>query len=133
IAECGSITGAARRMALSKSVVSERFAELERVLGAKLVHRTTRALLLTEDGSSFYDSAKRILRDVNREASALAERRGNLAGALCISAPVSFGSLHLGPALFGFLAKNPAIELTLELEDRFVNILIEGYDAVVRH
>jgi DNA-binding transcriptional LysR family regulator len=52
---------------------------------------------------------------------------------LRISAPVSFGSLHLGPALFAFLAKNPAIEMTLELEDRFVDLLADGYDAIVRH
>jgi DNA-binding transcriptional LysR family regulator len=133
IADTGSITRAARRLGLSKSVISDRLADLERMLGSKLVHRTTRTLSLTEDGTAFYESAKRILSDVNRAAAALAERRGTLAGALRISAPVSFGSLHLGPALFGFLADNPAIEFTLELEDRFVNIQSEGYDAVIRH
>jgi DNA-binding transcriptional LysR family regulator len=133
IAETGSITGAARRLAISKSVVSERLTELERVLGTKLVRRTTRTLSLTDDGSTFYDRAKQILRDVDRAASELAERRGTLTGPLRISAPVSFGSLHLGPALFGFLAKNPGIEVTLELDDRFVDILGEGYDAIVRH
>jgi DNA-binding transcriptional LysR family regulator len=133
IAEAGSITGAARRLAVSKSVVSERLTELERLLGAKLVRRTTRRLLLTDDGNIFYERAKRILRDIDHAASELAERRGTLTGALRISAPVSFGSLHLGPGLFGFLAKNPGIELTLELDDRFVDILGEGYDAIVRH
>jgi DNA-binding transcriptional LysR family regulator len=133
IAETGSITGAARRLAVSKSVVSERLTGLERILGAKLVHRTTRRLSLTEDGDAFYARAKQILRDVDSAASELAERRRVLAGPLRISAPVSFGSLHLGPALFGFLEKNPGIELTLELDDRFVNAQTEGYDAVVRH
>src|ERR1700675_4081093 len=133
IAETGSITGAARRLAISKSVVSERLTELERVLGEKLGRRTTRSLSLTHDGSTFYERAKRILRDVDHAASELAERRGALTGSLRISAPVSFGSLHLGPALFGFLAKNPGVELTLELEDRFVDIMGEGYDAIVRH
>ena len=133
IAETGSITGAARRLSISKSVVSERLAELERSLGAKLVHRTTRALLLTEDGNAFHARARRILRDVEEAASELAERRGTLAGPLRISAPVSFGVLHLGPALYGFLAKHPAVDLTLDLDDRFVDILSEGYDAVVRH
>jgi DNA-binding transcriptional LysR family regulator len=133
IAETGSITGAARRLSISKSVVSERLAELERSLGAKLVHRTTRTLLLTEDGNAFHARARRILRDVEEAASELAERRGTLAGPLRISAPVSFGVLHLGPALYGFLAKHPAVDLTLDLDDRFVDILSEGYDAVVRH
>ena len=113
IAETGSITAAAKRLALSKSVISERLAELERTLDAKLVHRTTRTLLLTEDGKAFYARARLIVRDVDDAASELAARRGKLAGPLRVSGPVSFGTLHLGPALFGFLAKHPAIELTL--------------------
>jgi DNA-binding transcriptional LysR family regulator len=133
IAETGSITSAARRLSISKSVVSERLSELERVLSAKLVRRTTRTLALTDDGNTFYERAKRILRDVDTAASELAERHGTLIGPLRVSAPVSFGSLHLGPALFGFLAKNPGVELTLELDDRFVDVLGEGYDAIVRH
>jgi DNA-binding transcriptional LysR family regulator len=133
IAETGSITSAARRLSISKSVVSERLSELERALSAKLVRRTTRTLALTDDGNTFYERAKRILRDVDTAASELAERHGTLIGPLRVSAPVSFGSLHLGPALFGFLAKNPGIELTLELDDRFVDVLGEGYDAIVRH
>ena len=133
IVETGSVTAAARRLAISKSVISERLAELEHGLGTKLLNRTTRRLSLTEDGSLFYESAKRILRDAVNAASELSERRGKLAGPLRISAPVSFGTLHLGRALFGFIAQHPAIELTLELEDRFVDMLAEGYDAVVRH
>src|SRR5580704_9331303 len=133
IAEAGSITGAARRLALSKSVVSERLSELERVVGTTLVRRTTRSLLLTDDGKTFHERAKQILRDVEHAASELTERRGTLTGALRISAPVSFGTLHLGQAFFGFLARYPGIELTLELDDRFVDIHGEGYDAIVRH
>src|SRR5262249_12635653 len=106
VAEAGSISEAARRMALSKSVVSERLAELERNLGAALLRRTTRKLSITEDGSAFYERAKRIVQDVTGAAAEIAERRGELAGPLRISGPVSFGSLHLGPALYGFLAKN---------------------------
>jgi DNA-binding transcriptional LysR family regulator len=133
IVETGSITGAARRLALSKSVVSERLTELERALDAKLVHRTTRALVVTEDGKAFYARARLILRDVEAAAAEVSERNGKLAGPLRISGPVSFGTLHLGPALFTFLAKHPAIDLTLELDDRFVDIIADGYDAVIRH
>jgi len=133
VAEVGSISEAARRMALSKSVVSERLAELERNLGAALLRRTTRKLSITEDGSAFYERAKRIVQDVTGAAAEIAERRGELAGPLRISGPVSFGSLHLGPALYGFLAKNLKIELTLDLDDRFVSTVADGYDAVVRH
>ena len=133
IAETGSITGAAGRLSVSKSVVSERLLELERTLGARLVERTTRRLALTEDGNAFYERARGILRDVDSAATELAERRGRLTGSLRISAPVSFGALHLGRALFGFLARHPQIELTLELDDRFVKMSEEGYDAVIRH
>jgi DNA-binding transcriptional LysR family regulator len=133
IAETGSITEAARRLALSKSVISERLTELERVLGAKLVSRTSRKVSMTEDGNAFYERAKRIVREMDDVASEIAERRGSLAGPLHISAPVSFGCLHLGPALYGFLAQNPKVELTLDLNDRFVNMAAGGYDAVVRH
>jgi DNA-binding transcriptional LysR family regulator len=133
IAEAGSITGAARRLALSKSVISERLAELERILGARLVRRSTRTLTLTDDGKAFFERAKNILRDVDSAVSELTERRRGLSGPLRISAPVSFGALHLGPALFGFLVKHPAIELSLDLDDRFVDLVSEGYDLVVRH
>jgi DNA-binding transcriptional LysR family regulator len=133
IAAGGSMTAAARRLALSKSVISDRLMDLEKELGAKLVHRTTRKLSLTEDGKIFYERAKGIVRDVESAAAELSARRESVAGPLRISAPVGFGCLHLGPALFGFLRTNPGIELTLELEDRFVNLLSEGYDAVIRH
>lgn len=127
------MTAAARRLALSKSVISDRLTDLERALGAKLVHRTTRKLSLTDDGTLFYERAKAILRDIERAAAELSARRESVVGPLRISAPVGFGVLYLGPALFGFLRVHPGIELTLELEDRFVNLLSEGYDAVIRH
>ena len=133
IANTGSFTDAARELAVAKSIVSERLKDLERSLGAKLVHRTTRRVALTADGATFYERAKRILHEAELAASELADRRGTLAGPLRISAPVSFGYLHLGPALFEFIARHPAIELTLDLEDRFVDLLDGGYDAVVRH
>ncbi|MDB5526210.1 MAG: putative LysR family transcriptional regulator [Rhizobium sp.] len=133
ISESGSISEAARRLRLSKSVVSERLAELERSLGTKLLHRTTRRLTLTEDGSTFLERAARITRDVETAAADMAERRGALIGPLRISAPVTFGRLHLGPALYPFLAQHPEIELTLDLDDRRVDASSGGFDAVIRN
>lgn len=133
IAESGSISEAARRLHLSKSVVSERLAELERMLGTRLLHRTTRKLSLTEDGTAFLDRAGRILRELEDATADMAERRGTLSGPLRISAPVTFGRMHLGPALYPFLAKHPKLELTLDLDDRRVDAAADGYDAVVRH
>src|SRR5689334_679523 len=133
VAEAGSISEAARRLRLSKSVVSERLADLERSLGTSLLHRTTRKLSLTEDGAAFQERAARIVREVEEAAADLAERRATLAGPLRISAPVTFGRMHLGPALYPFLARHPRIELTLDLDDRRVDAAADGYDAVVRH
>ncbi|WP_179404534.1 LysR family transcriptional regulator [Burkholderia guangdongensis] len=133
VAESGSLSEAARRLRLSRSVVSERLAELEREVGAILLRRTTRKLSLTEDGAAFLSRASRIVREVEDAAAELAERRGELVGPLRISAPVTFGRMHLGPAIYPFLAKHPEIRLMLELNDRRIDVAAEGYDAVVRH
>ena len=133
IAEAGSISGAARRMSLSKSVVSERLAELEQGLGAPLFHRTTRKLSLTEDGQAFLERALRIVREVEEAAAEVSERRGQLTGPMRLSAPVTFGRMHLGPALYPFLSRHPGISMTLELDDRRVDAQADGYDAVLRH
>jgi DNA-binding transcriptional LysR family regulator len=133
VAESGSISEAARRLRLSKSVVSERLAELERSLGAGLLHRTTRKLTLTEDGTAFLERANRIVQEIEAATSDMAERRGTITGPLRISAPVTFGRMHLGPALYPFLAEHPDLQLTLDLDDRRVDAAADGYDAVVRN
>ncbi len=133
VADTGSITEAARRLRLAKSVVSERLAELEKTLAAPLIHRTTRRLSLTEDGQAFLERARRILDEAAAAAGDLAERRGELVGPMRIAAPVTFGRMHLSPALMPFLAQHPAIELTLELDDRRVNAASDSFDAIIRH
>lgn len=133
VAESGSISEASRRLNLSKSVVSDRLSELERVLGTTLLHRTTRSLSLTEDGSAFLERAVRIVNEVRDATDDMSERRGDLKGALSLSAPVTFGRLHLGPALYPFLLQNPALEVSLDMDDRRVDVSSAGFDAVVRH
>lgn len=133
VADAGSISEAARRMGLAKSVVSERLAELERVLGARLVLRTTRKLALTEDGLAFLGHARTIVREVEEAAAQLSERRGTLSGPLRIAGPVGFGVTHLGRALCSFLTAHPEIDLRLDLDDRFIDVAADGYDAAIRH
>jgi DNA-binding transcriptional LysR family regulator len=133
VSEAGSITAAARRLDLSKSVVSERLAELERTLGARLLQRTTRKVAITDDGAAFLPRARAIVQEIEAAAAEIAERRGALSGPLRLAGPISFGSLHLGAALYGFLQAHPAIDLHLDLDDRFVDVAAGGYDAVVRH
>ncbi|MBX5156276.1 LysR family transcriptional regulator [Rhizobium sp. NZLR10] len=133
VTEAGSVSEAARRLRLSKSVVSERLAELEKSLGGMLLHRTTRKLTLTEDGAVFLERAGRIVREIEEAAADMAERRGTLSGPIRIAAPVTFGRMHLGPALYPFLAEHPEIELTLDIDDRRVDASSDGYDAVIRN
>ena len=132
-ADAGSISAAARRLGLAKSVVSERLSELERILGAKLIQRTTRKLSLTENGQTFLPRAQRILREADEAAAELAARSGTLAGPLRLSAPVSFGILHLAAALTKFLEGHREIDVSLELDDSFVDAAAGGFDAVLRH
>jgi DNA-binding transcriptional LysR family regulator len=131
-AEGGSLSEAARRLQISKSVASERLVELERSVGTTLMHRSTRKLALTEDGLALLERAKRILREVSDASTEISERRGALIGPLRISVPVGFGILHLAPALNSFLKQNPRIELSLDLNDRFVGTM-DGFDAIIRH
>src|SRR5262249_14701469 len=88
VADTGSISEAARRIGVSKSVVSERLSDLERALGAVLLHRTTRKLSITEDGTAFYQRARRIVREVSEATAEVGQRRGELVGPLRVAAPV---------------------------------------------
>jgi DNA-binding transcriptional LysR family regulator len=133
VAESGSLTEAARRMRVSRSVVSDRLVELEKSLGASLLQRSTRKVTVTEDGAAFLKRAIRIVREVQDAAADISERRGSLSGPLRISAPVTFGRMHLGPALYSFLAEHPGIQLTLDLNDRRVDATSDGFDAIIRH
>lgn len=133
VAECRSLSEAALRLRVSRSVVSERIAELERELGCSLLQRTTRKLTVTEDGLAFLARASKIVREVDEAAAMMSERRGTLSGPLRISAPVTFGRMHLGPALYAFLAQHPDIQITLDLNDRRVDPASDGFDAIVRH
>ncbi|PJG46316.1 LysR family transcriptional regulator [Sphingobium sp. LB126] len=131
--EAGSISAASRRLGLAKSVVSERLAELERTLGATLIQRSTRKLTLTNSGQTFLPRAQRLLREAEEASAELAASSGKLAGPLRLSAPVGFGILHLTPALTSFLRGHPEIEVSLELDDSFVDAATGGFDAVLRH
>lgn len=133
VAECKSLSAAAIKLRVSRSVVSERLAELEKELGASLLQRTTRKITVTEDGLEFLHRATRIVREVEEAATVMAERRGTLSGTLRLSAPVTFGRMHLGPALYPFLAAHPDIQITVDLDDRRVDPAADGFDAVVRH
>ncbi len=131
VAEGGSINEAARQLRLSKSAVSERLTELERVLGTHLLQRNSRQLALTEDGEAFLLRARRIAAEAHEAADELAHRRGEMSGPLRITAPRGFGDGPLGPALYSFMERHPAITVTAEFDDR-IGDAAGGYDAMIR-
>ncbi|MBX6322321.1 MAG: LysR family transcriptional regulator [Rhodospirillaceae bacterium] len=130
--EARSFTGAARRLGLSKSVVSRRLTALEARLGVRLLNRTTRSLSLTEPGQAYYERCTRILAEVEAAEAGLRSLAGGLSGLLRVAAPVSFGQRYLAPAVAEFLARHPRLTLELDLNDRFVDVVAEGIDVAVR-
>lgn len=132
VVESRSFTAAAERLGLSKSVVSRRLTELENRLGTRLLNRTTRSLSLTPAGQTFFERARAILDDVEEAEQAVAELGRDPRGLLRVNAPMSFGILHLAPAVAEFMARYPNVELDLELTDRFVDLVEEGWDIAVR-
>jgi DNA-binding transcriptional LysR family regulator len=131
IANTGSISEAARHLRLSKSAVSERLTELERALDANLLHRNSRQLTLTEDGTAFLERAKRIVGEAAEATNELASRRGEISGPLRIAVPRGFGDTHFGPALYSFMERYPEVAATAEFDDR-ISETAGGFDALVR-
>lgn len=128
VVDSGSISEAARRLGLAKSVVSKRLRDLEGVLKVQLLHRSTRKVTPTEAGLTLYDHAKQVLQALN--AMEEVADTGRLRGRLRIAAPMTFGTLYLAPSLYRFLARHPDLELSLDLDDRYVDLT--GYDLGVR-
>jgi len=132
IAEAGSVSAAARDLGLSKSAASKKLAALEDRLGARLVNRTTRRLSLTEAGADFLERAQRILAELEEAEHEAGRLTDEPRGMLRVNAPMSFGILHVGPALADFMARHPELAVTLDLDDRRVSLVEEGYDMAVR-
>ncbi len=132
VAESKSFSEAARRLNLSKSVISRQVSALESDLGARLLHRTTRNLTLTEVGAAYLERCQRILADIEEANQSVSNLQGAPRGKLRISAPVPFTTTHLAPALPDFLTRYPDMEIDLVLNDRFVNLVEEGFDLAIR-
>ncbi len=132
VAETRSFSDAARRLGTSKSVVSRQIMALEADLGARLFHRTTRSMTLTEAGEGYYERVSRILTDVDEANLSVTRLQAAPRGRLRINAPMSFGVRHLAPSLPDFLALHPEVEIDMTMNDRFVDLVDEGYDMAVR-
>jgi DNA-binding transcriptional LysR family regulator len=132
VVDAGSFVGAAEALEMSKPAVSRHVAELESRLGVRLLQRTTRRLSLTEEGEVFYARASDVLASLQEAESEITSRTGKAAGQLKVSAPVSFGLLHLAPLWAGFMARHPDVVLDLTLSDRMVDLVEEGFDIAIR-
>jgi DNA-binding transcriptional LysR family regulator len=130
--EAGSFSGAAQRLGIAKSIVSRRINALESRLGTNLFHRTTRYFSLTETGLAYFERAQRILSDVAEADDIARQLQGELKGKLRVAAPMSFGSRHLSPAIVEFLTEHPQLDIDLDLNDRRVELVSEGYDLAIR-
>jgi len=131
VADAGGVSSAARRLGVSKSIVSRRLFRLEAELGVQLLARTTRGAALTEAGVTFREHAARVCAeiDVARETILPA---GELRGRLRIAAPLSLGPTHLAPVFAEMARRHPLLHLHTSYSDRFVDIIGEGFDCAIR-
>jgi LysR family transcriptional regulator for bpeEF and oprC len=132
VAETGSFSSVAREMGTTQPTVSKQVAALEKTLGAKLLHRSTRRLSLTEDGSDYYERCVRILNEVEEAEANVGQMQARPTGRLRVNIPVAFGRLHVVPRIWGFMRAYPGIEVELILNDRFVDLVVEGVDLAIR-
>lgn len=132
IVEAGSITRAAEQMDTVKSAVSKRLTDLEKRLGVSLLKRTTRKQTLTDAGQDYYQHCVRILDDIAEVETSLSDDQSALAGRIRMAAPISFGLMHLSPALRVFNQTNPEIQFDIEFNDRQQDLIAEGIDLAIR-
>jgi DNA-binding transcriptional LysR family regulator len=132
VVERGSFTLAADELELSRAVVSKYVSRLEERLGARLLHRTTRRLSLTEAGAALFEASRGALERIDEAEGAVAQFQSEPRGRLRVSAPMSFGILHMGPVMAEFAQAHPRVTLDVRLDDRYVNLVEEGIDVAVR-
>ncbi len=128
----GSMTGAGQSLGISPAVVSKRIKKLEQRLGARLLQRTTRQIALTEAGQDYYQRVQAILEQVDEAEAAVSQRAMQVQGTLKMTAPTSFGRMHIAPHLGGFLDQSGDISLDLHLSDEFTDLIADGFDLAIR-
>lgn len=132
VAGTGSFSAAGRALGLSQTMVTKHVAALETRLGAKLVHRSTRKIALTEAGRRYLEAGERVLADMEAAEASISAERVVPRGLLRVNAPVSFGADYIAPALSRFAALYPHVTVDLALNDRLVDLVEEGWDLAVR-
>jgi DNA-binding transcriptional LysR family regulator len=128
----GSLARAALGQNITPVMLGRRIDALERRLGVKLLHRTTRHLTLTESGSVFLEHCRRLLADIDLAETIVSEGRDQASGHLIVSAPAAFGRLHVAPHAPAYLAANPNVQISFNLTDHVVDLVREGYELGIR-
>jgi DNA-binding transcriptional LysR family regulator len=132
VVDQGGFTDAARKMGISKSAVSKHVSSLESRLGARLLNRTTRRVSPTEIGLAYYDRARRVLNDAGEADALVSSMQSAPSGLLRISVATDFGVNHMSPILGDFLADFPDITVNMVLNNRYVELISEGFDLAIR-
>lgn len=132
VIEAGSFVHAAEALHSSKAAVSRHISELESRLGVRLLHRTTRKLSLTEEGEVFFERCKELLSNLDEAEAEITSRKADASGLLRINVPVSYGIRVLAPLWGEFHRLYPRVKLDVELADRTVDLVEEGYDLAIR-
>jgi DNA-binding transcriptional LysR family regulator len=132
VVSTGSLSAAARDFGLSPAMVSKRLTRLEERLGVRLLQRTTRKAAMTDVGQAFYDRAVQILQQIEETERLVSGTARATGGMLKVTAPTSFGRLHVAPHLGPFLSAHPDVRMQLDLTDDFVDLIADGVDLAVR-
>src|SRR5262245_28483024 len=132
VVEAGSFARAADRLGMSVSAVSRHVAELEAHLDVRLLNRTTRRLSLTESGQAFYERSVQLLADLDEAEVAVTSASVVPRGTLRLTCSATFGARHLAPAVAAFAARHPQLRFDVELSERMVDLVEEGFDLAVR-
>ena len=132
VATRGSLTAAAQAEGVAPAVIGRRIDALEERLGVKLLLRTTRRITLTHEGSAFLEDCQRLLADLASAEASVSAGGVKASGHLRVTAPAGFGRRHVAPLVPAFRAAHPDVSLSLNLSDRVVDIVNEGYDCAIR-
>lgn len=132
VVDLGGFTDAARKLGISKSAVSKHVSALESRLGARLLNRTTRRVSPTEIGLAYYDRARRVLNDAGEADAMVTAMQAAPSGSLRLSVATDFGVNHVSPALGAFLQQYPEITVNMVLNNRYVELISEGFDLAIR-
>lgn len=132
VMECGSLASAALQEGVTPVMMGRRIDALERRLGTRLMHRSTRRLALTEEGSAFLEECRSLLARWSAMEAVVSSQKHRATGHLVVSAPAAFGRIHVAPHAPTFAKANPEVKISFNLSDRVVDLVREGYDVGLR-